>query len=90
MRFLISEPPAVTITLHLHNVLRQQTPAGLSSPASLTLPAGTTLAGLLAWLEITFPADALLLVVNRRTVGPEHILQEGDTVHLMPALAGGA
>ena len=88
---MISDRPSgdIAITLHLHNVLREQAPTDLPSPVTLALPASATVADLLARLGLTFPPDALLLVVNRRAVGPEHTLRDGDTVHLIPALAGG-
>jgi molybdopterin converting factor small subunit len=40
-------------------------------------------------LGVGLPLDTLLLVVNGRLAQPTYHLQEGDQVHLMPALSGG-
>ena len=80
----------MNITVHLHTVLQRQTPEGLVRQLELSLPANSTINDLLAQMEIDFPLDSLLLVVNGRLVEEDHILQEGDKVNLMPAVSGGA
>jgi len=77
------------ITVHLHTILQRQTPEGLLRRLELETPAGTTLADLLARLEIELSPDAMLLVVNGRVAELAYELQDGDTVNLMPALSGG-
>ena len=56
----------------------------------LSVPPQSNISDLLTQLEIDFPLDSLLLVVNGRLVEPDHILAEGDKVNLMPAISGGA
>jgi sulfur carrier protein ThiS len=79
----------MNVDVHLHTVLQRQTPEGLVRQLELSLPADSTINDLLAQLEIDFPLDALLLVVNGRLVEENHVLQEGDKVNLMPAISGG-
>ncbi len=55
----------------------------------VALLSGSTLADLIEDLGIEMPLEGMLLVVNGRTASPGHILQEGDQVHLMPAISGG-
>jgi molybdopterin converting factor small subunit len=77
------------ITVHLHTILQRQTPQGLKRRLELELPQGTTLADLLARLEIELSPDVMLLVVNGRIVELAYELKDGDIVNLMPALSGG-
>ncbi len=55
---------------------------------SLELPDGTTVAQVLASLEI--PADLdCLRVVNGRDAAPQQPLKEGDVLSIFPPLSGG-
>jgi sulfur carrier protein ThiS len=77
------------VTVHLHTILQRQTPEGLVRQLDLTIPSGSTMGDLLVQLEIDFPLDSLLLVVNGRLVETNHVLTGGDQVNLMPAISGG-
>jgi len=77
------------VTVHLHTVLQRQTPEGLVRQLEVTVPPQSAVNDLLTQLEIDFPLDSLLLVVNGRLVEKDHVLQEGDQVNLMPAISGG-
>ena len=79
----------MNVAVHLHTVLQRQTPEGLVRRLELSLPPQSTVNDLLAQMEIDFPLDSLLLVVNGRLVEEDHILAEGDKVNLMPAISGG-
>jgi len=79
----------VKINVHLHTILQRQTPQGMLSQLEAELPPGSTVENLLQLLRIEISSDHLLLAVNGRVVVPEHPLQEGDQVNLMPALSGG-
>jgi sulfur carrier protein ThiS len=79
----------VRVIAHLHTILQRQTPEGLVRRLEVELPGGSRVADLLVSLEITLPLDALLLAVNGRVAGPEHVLSEGDQVNVMPAISGG-
>lgn len=79
----------IGLTVHLHTVLQRQTPDGLVNRLSVSLPAGSTLTDLIRFLEIDFPADSMLHVVNGRLAELDQILQDGDRVDLMPAISGG-
>lgn len=80
----------ITVTVHLHNALRRRTPAGWQNRLSLTLPAHAAVRELIERLQLDFPREALLVVVDRRAVSEDHLLQDGDVVHLLPALSGGS
>ena len=77
------------VIAHLHTVLQRQTPEGLIRRLEVELPGGSRVADLMAALEITMPEDALLLAVNGRVAATDTVLQDGDQVNLMPAIAGG-
>lgn len=55
----------------------------------MTLPPVSALADLLSALAIEANQEATLLVVNGRTADPMQTLQDGDEVHLIPAMSGG-
>ena len=55
----------------------------------VTLPSASALADLLSALAIEADQEATLLVVNGHTADPEQALQDGDEVHLIPAISGG-
>jgi sulfur carrier protein ThiS len=80
----------MNVTVHLHTVLQRQTPEGLVRQLELLVPPQSNISDLLIQLEIDFPLDSLLLVVNGHLVEPDHMLVEGDKVNLMPAISGGA
>lgn len=77
------------VTVHLHTVLQRQTPKGPVSQLAVSLASESTLNDLLAHLEIDFPIDSMLLVLNGRLVEADHILHDADQVNLMPAISGG-
>jgi sulfur carrier protein ThiS len=80
----------MNISVHLHTILQHQTPEGLVRQLDLSVPAQSNISDLLTQLEIDFPLDSLLLVVNGRLVEEDHVLQEGDKINFMPAISGGA
>lgn len=77
------------LVVYLHTLLQKQTPSGLQSRVQVDVPEGSPVAELLRRLEITMEPEHLLLVVNGKVVEPEHELQPGDEVHLVPAISGG-
>jgi sulfur carrier protein ThiS len=79
----------MNVSVHLHTVLQRQTPEGLVRQLELSVPPQSNISDLLTQLEIDFPLDSLLLVVNGRLVEEDHVLQEGDKINLMPAISGG-
>jgi sulfur carrier protein ThiS len=56
----------------------------------VALPAESTVADLLDHLAVARHDESILLVVNGRQAVEAQILTNGDEVHLIPALSGGA
>jgi len=79
----------MVIDVRLHTILQRQSPNGLRHQLHVTLPENSKVSDLLCFLQIDLDTDHLLLVVNGKVVGLEHLLEEGDKVNLMPALSGG-
>ena len=79
----------MNVAVHLHTILQRQTPEGLVRQLELSVPPQSTVSDLLAQLEIDFPLDSLLLVVNGRLVEEDHILAEGDKVAALERLLAG-
>ena len=79
----------MVVTVHLHTSLQRQTPNGALRRLEVALPAGSTLADLLARLDVEFNHDSILLVINGRQADASQVLGESDEVHLIPALSGG-
>lgn len=79
----------MVVTVHLHTVLQRQTPEGIMRRIELSIPSMSTVSDLLALLNIDFPVESMLILVNGRLVEPEHVLEKGDKINLMPAIEGG-
>jgi sulfur carrier protein ThiS len=79
----------LVVEVHLHTILQRQGPHGMIKRLDVTLTPGSTLSDLIKVLEIHPDLETVLLVVNGRIVGANHILVDKDIVHLIPALSGG-
>lgn len=79
----------IKVTVHLHTILQRRTPAGMLDRLEVELPGGSRVQDLVRQIHIELDLDYLLLAVNGRVVVPEHILQDGDQVNVMPAISGG-
>jgi sulfur carrier protein ThiS len=77
------------VNLHLHTVLQRPSPNGLIRQLEVELPPGATLQELLTRQGIIVDSENFLLVVNSRNVEPDHVLNDGDDVDLIPAISGG-
>jgi len=80
----------LAVIVHLHTTLQRPTPSGPVRRLDLTLPAGSTLGDLLDRLSLAHLDDSVLLVINGRQADANRVLRDGDEVHLIPALSGGA
>jgi molybdopterin converting factor small subunit len=56
----------------------------------IEIPAGSTVGDLKAILELRAELEDILLVVNGRTSEVGQSLKDGDEVHFIPAISGGA
>ncbi len=82
--------PTVKIEVRLFATLRQYLPPGSSrSSARLDVPAGTTIAALIAQLGIPPHAAALALVAGVYEADRERQLVDGDVLSVFPSVAGG-
>jgi sulfur carrier protein ThiS len=55
---------------------------------TVELPPGSALSGLLSSLSI--PAESVsLMLVNGSKASPDHLLQDGDQIHIYPPVCGG-
>jgi sulfur carrier protein ThiS len=77
------------VNLHLHTLLQRPSPNGLIRQLEVELPPGATLQELLTRQGIIVDSENFLLVVNSRNVEPDHVLNDGDDVDLIPAISGG-
>jgi len=73
------------VTVHLHSLFQRQTPAGSQARLEVTLLSGSTLADLIPDLGVELPLGAMAIEVNGRPAAVDHILNDGDQVHLLPA-----
>ena len=75
--------------VHLHTTLQRRTPEGLLRRLEVELSPASTLRDVLDQLAIPSDREAILMVINGRTADPEQALNDGDEVHLIPAISGG-
>lgn len=77
------------ITLKLFATFRRYMPPDSVGPScNLEVPTGTRVAEVLNRLDVP-TAGGVVILVNGRTAEPGQVLQEGDTVAVFPAMAGG-
>lgn len=79
----------MVIEVYLHTILQHEVKTGIGRNMRINLPPGTTLAEVIEKFDIQLPSNDLLLVVNGRTANRNTVLNDGDVVHLIPALSGG-
>ena len=80
----------MVVTVYLHTTLQRRTAAGALRRLDVALPTATTVAELLDHVEVPRNDESILLVVNGRQATEAQVLVNGDEVHLIPALSGGA
>lgn len=77
------------VTVHLHTIFQKQTPKGLEKKVLISIRDCPTPKSLMDSLNINVSDEAVLFVVNGKIVPPAHQLEDGDEVHLIPAISGG-
>lgn len=77
------------IVVHLHTVLQRFTPQGRVGKVEVAWTPGLSLAGLVYTLGFEVDPDNTLIVVNGQVREMDFGLNEGDEVHLIPAISGG-
>jgi molybdopterin converting factor small subunit len=78
------------VQVHLHTTLQRWTPEGPVRRLQIDLSPASTLWDLLEQLTIPSDREAILMVINGHTADPKQTLNDGDEVHLIPAISGGA
>ena len=79
----------MVVQVHLHTTLQRRTPKGLLRRLEVELSPASTLRDVLEQLAIPSDREAILMVINGRTADPKQTLNDGDEVHLIPAISGG-
>ena len=79
----------MVVEVHLHTTLQRVTEKGKVRKLRLTLQPDTLLEEVLKELDIQLPADGLIMIVNGCIAETMKRLNDGDIIHLIPALSGG-
>ncbi len=79
----------MVVEIHLHTLLQRKTNSGMVRKITIELPPGSTLAEVLYKLDIDFPVDSLILLVNGRNADLKFQVNDKDIIHIIPALSGG-
>lgn len=77
------------VHVRLHTALQQVSAESRTGQMDLEVPPGACVQDVLDQLGLIADDEALLLVLNRRMVGLEAPLADGDTLDLIPAISGG-
>ncbi len=78
------------IEVKLQASLRKFAPPGADSEFAIDLPGGSTIQGVFDLLKIDAKYRPVIFLNGDTATSREVVLHEGDRVHLMPAMAGGA
>jgi molybdopterin converting factor small subunit len=76
------------VTIKLLATYRRAVPEGTEASFDRDVPSGSTVQDVLARLQLPSD-DRKVVLVNGRGVEADYVLQEGDTVAVFPAAAGG-
>ena len=79
----------ISVQVNLHTILQKQTPQGPVSIVQYQCKPGQTISQLMAAFSVEYTQDNLLLVVNGQVKTVDYLLEDGDEVHLIPAISGG-
>lgn len=77
------------LTVHLHTLLQIKTEKGLIRQLDCSVEEGMTLDHLLNQLNIHPDLENTLLVINGQICELGERLNDGDQIHLIPAISGG-
>lgn len=81
--------PSITVTVTFMAALRRFLPRGAVGPRSYALPAGATVADLLAAIGIA-AAEDVTVGVDGELAGADDVLRDGAEVMLLSPMEGGA
>jgi sulfur carrier protein ThiS len=85
----VSVSTHVRIEVHLHADLERYAPGARRGVITLELPVGALVSDVLR--QIALPADRRVLIgLNGVAAQPEHVLEDGARIDLVPPIAGGA
>jgi molybdopterin converting factor small subunit len=79
----------LAVTFQLHTVLQIETPQGRITALQYQMQRGQTIKEALQALGLAIDPEQTLIVVNRRNVDLGYQPEDGDVIHLIPAIAGG-
>jgi sulfur carrier protein ThiS len=79
----------LVVEIHLHTILQRKNETGRIRKMNIELPPGSSLAEILGALEINLPVEGLLLIVNGKNADLRCQLDDGDIIHIIPAISGG-
>lgn len=78
----------ITVNVRLYTILRHRADGEIRSRLTLELPAGATVEDVLQTLDVSDDLP-IVMTVNAHNADATTALQAGDTVELIPAIAGG-
>jgi sulfur carrier protein ThiS len=84
----MSSQPSITITVRLYSILRQRDGRTVDR-MEVELPDGSRAEDVLHQLEVPESLE-LVLAINEQVVAKSAILNNGDHLSIIPAVAGGA
>lgn len=87
--FSIGNNYSMTINVQLHTIYQKQTQEGLVSKIELPFIKNQTLEMVISLLDIKLSEGSTLLVVNGKIREMHYLIQDGDSIHIIPAISGG-
>lgn len=77
------------VIVHLHTVLRLQTEQGLVGRLEIPWSPGMDIDQVIRSLGLEIDEEHVLLVAGGMNRERSYVLQDGDELHLIPAISGG-
>lgn len=77
------------VSIHLHTLLQKRTEKGLQSHFLVEVKPGARLEDLIRQFDLEIDRKHTLLVINGQFAELGTALQDGDEIHIIPAISGG-
>lgn len=79
----------IRIVVRLHTIAQKWNENERIDKINLEINEGCTILDVINQIEIPLKWEDLLVVIDQKTVGEDYQPQDGDVIHIIPAISGG-
>ncbi len=79
----------IRVVVQLHTIAQKKTKNGRIDKINLEISNGSTILDIIERVDIPLKFEDLLVVIEQKTVAADYQPQDGDIIHIIPAISGG-